>query len=205
MTNVSPPAPSSPAPAPSRLLRPGTLTAQEQVLLETRATGLFYFPGPIVFLIVIGALLVFASTSGALSGIRIAGTSLATYVVDLLLILLIVGFLWLFVRYLRWISTVYAVTSRRVILQRGIFSRNFDEIPILQVRGVDVHQGVLQRLLGYGSVRVSSEGGRTIGNELWGGIPRPFRLQKIIENAMLQQQNRPQPVVVVNAPGAPVS
>jgi hypothetical protein len=46
-----------------------------------------------------------------------------------------------------------------------------------------VRQTVGQRLLGYGTVRVSSEGGRNLGNEDWKGIPKPFRFQKLIENA----------------------
>jgi len=104
------------------------------------------------------------------------------------------GLLWLVIRYFRWITTVYAVTSRRVIIQRGILGKDFDEIPVGQVRGVDVHQTFGQRLLGYGTVRVSSEGGNRLGNEDWKGIPKPFRFQKLIENATAAQQTSPGPV-----------
>ncbi|MCI4329224.1 MAG: PH domain-containing protein, partial [Thermoplasmata archaeon] len=95
----------------------------------------------------------------------------------------LVALLWFLVRYLYWTSTVYAVTNSRVIIQRGIWGRNFDEIPVQQVRGVDVHQSFGMRLLGYGTVKVSSEGGTKLGNEDWRGIPRPFEFQRLIENA----------------------
>ncbi len=70
-----------------------------------------------------------------------------------------------------------------MIVQKGILGRNFDEIPVTQVRGVDVHQSAGQRFLRYGTLTVSSEGGSKLGNEDWEGIPRPFQFQKRIESA----------------------
>jgi membrane protein YdbS with pleckstrin-like domain len=197
-------APQRTAPSPSpRFLHAPYLSGQESLLVETRGTPLFYLPGPIAFLVVVLILVgLWAAYSSAVPTVSVAGRALTTYVLYLFLLLLAIGLIWLVVRYLRWISTVYAVTDRRVVLQRGIAGRNFDEIPILQVRGVDVHQSFGQRILGYGTVRVSSEGSRTIGNEDWEGVPHPFRFQKIIENATIREESRPRPVVVVN-PSSP--
>ncbi len=175
------------------LLKATYLADQENLLDETRATALFYFPGPILWLLVFGLLSFWSLAQvhgwvGQLSAYSSVFGKLGSYrhwVVDLFLVLDLIGLLFLLVRYLRWVRTVYAVTSRRVIVQRGILSRDFDEIPVTQVRGVDVHQSVLQRILGYGTVRVSSEGGTRLGNEDWKGIPKPFRFQKLIENATI--------------------
>jgi membrane protein YdbS with pleckstrin-like domain len=185
-----------------RLLKATYLADQEYLLEETRATGLYYFPGPIVWIVIWGLFALFtaaaaynwsgqiAAWSNALSTIAgwIHVSAFATYLFYVFLFLVFLGFLRLLIRYLRWISTVYAVTSRRVIIQKGILGRDFDEIPVLQVRGVDVHQSFLQRVLGYGTVRVSSEGGNRIGNEDWKGIPKPFRFQKLIEDAVANLQ-----------------
>jgi membrane protein YdbS with pleckstrin-like domain len=180
-----------------RLLKATYLADQETLLDETRATGLFYFPGVIVWLLIFGLLSYFSAA--ALYGwagiavftnaLKALPDSFPTYIFYLILLLFLIGWIWLVVRYLRWISTVYAVTNRRVIVQKGILGRTFDEIPILQVRGVDVHQSFGQRILGYGTIRVSSEGGRSVGNEDWLGIPKPFRFQKIIENATISLQS----------------
>jgi uncharacterized membrane protein YdbT with pleckstrin-like domain len=192
--------PAQPTGIPPRYLKASYLANLEVLLAETRATPLFYFPGPIVFLILVLVVLGIYTATPSLHSLPFG---LGTYVLDLLLLLLLVGIIWLLVRYLRWVSTLYAVTNQRVLVKRGILSRNFDEIPILQVRGVDVHQSILQRILGYGTIRVSSEGGRAIGNEDWQGIPHPFNFQKIIQNATVSRQNQPQPVYITSAPVQP--
>jgi len=181
-----------------KLLKATYLADQEYLLEETRASKLLYFPGPVAWSVVFGALtyLTLAGTfhlpklaiySDALRRfagyVHVDGGRLDEALGALFAILLIVGLIRILVRYVRWIRTVYAVTNRRVIVQRGILGRNFDEIPVTQVRGVDVRQTIGQRLLGYGTIRVSSEGGTRVGNEDWIGIPKPFKFQKWVENA----------------------
>ncbi len=174
----------------------------EYLLEETRGTKLYYFPGPVLFTLVFGLVALFSANAGYSSAPGFGSltqwlslnqwTNNATtskYVTLFWALLFIIGLLWILARYLRWISTVYAVSSRRVIVQKGILGRDFDEIPVTQVRGVDVHQSLLQRLLGYGTVRVSSEGGASVGNEDWKGIPKPFRFQKHIEDATQNLSN----------------
>ena len=187
-----------------KLLKATYLADQEYLLEETRATGLYYFPGVVVWLVFWSLLAILtvafaynwpgqvAAWGSALSTvagwIHFDATTFERYLFYLFLLLVIVGFLRLLARYLRWISTVYAVTNRRVIIQKGIFGRDFDEIPVLQVRGVDVHQSVGDRILGFGTVRVSSEGAGHLGNEDWKGIPKPFKFQKLIEDAVANLQ-----------------
>jgi hypothetical protein len=191
-----------------KLLKATYLADQESLLEETRATKLFYFPGPILWSLVFGflALVTAPAISSAIPTVWSDGLSWLTlksaglsgdvprYVAFVWLLLFLFGLLWIVVRYVRWIRTVYAVTTRRVIIQRGILGKDFDEIPVSQVRGVDVHQSFGQRILGYGTVRVSSEGGSSLGNEDWKGIPKPFRFQKLIENATAGQQTASGPV-----------
>jgi len=183
-----------------RLLKATYLADQEYLLEETRATGLFYFPGPVAWLVLFGILTYFTEAArlgwpgkvaSYASLLHRLGEPYSRYVAYVFGLLFVIGLLWLLVRYLRWIRTVFAVTSRRVIVQRGILGRDFDEIPVLQVRGVDVHQTVGERILGYGTVRVSSEGGSRLGNEDWRGIPKPFRFQKLIESASIGPSSPP--------------
>jgi hypothetical protein len=199
-----------------RYLRASYMAPQESLLEETRATKLYFFPGPVLALLILFALdygaqsVRSAGSLPAVPGITNAFSMLptvdgyppGTYLLVFFLLLTIIALLWLLVRYLRWITTVYAVTTSRVIVQKGILSRDFDEIPVTQVRGVDVRQSVLQRLLGYGTIRVSSEGGggRSIGNEDWVGIPKPFNFQRLVEGAT---QNLRAPPTWTPQPQAP--
>jgi uncharacterized membrane protein YdbT with pleckstrin-like domain len=180
-----------------KLLKATYLADEEFLLEETRATKLYYFPGPILWIFVMGLLTLFSAAYyygwtfqvtqwGNFLHDIFGGASNNTpykWVVVFFLFLVLVGLIWLMVRTLRWIRTVYAVTSNRVIIQKGILGKDFHEIPVTQVRGVDVHQSFGQRILGYGTVHVSSEGGSQLGNEDWKGIPKPFRFQKMIEDA----------------------
>jgi hypothetical protein len=177
------------------------LADQEYLLEETRGTKLYYFPRAFLWTLFWGVVALVSAHPGynSVPGFgrltdylslnhwtQSASTSQVVTLVYAALFL--IGLLWLFISYLHWISTVYAVSSRRVIVQKGILGKDFDEIPVTQVRGVDVHQGFIQRILGYGTVRVSSEGNSRLGNEDWRGIPQPFRFQKHIEDATANLQ-----------------
>jgi membrane protein YdbS with pleckstrin-like domain len=161
--------------------------------VETRATKLFYFPGPIVVLIIVGFLDLLAASAayswGVLTSINVftrIPSGYRTDALDVMLFVTLLVLIWLLVRVVRWIRTVYAVSNHRIIIKRGIASRDIDDIPMNQVRGVDVHQTIGQRILGYGTVRVSAESGtaKSIGNEDWLGIPKPFQVQRTIETVM---------------------
>lgn len=201
----------------------GRYLAEGEVLyVETRATKLFYFPGPVLVLVIM--LILDYSCAAAFYGwTRFPGLSALfamvphspsiyrMIVLDILLLITLIVLIWLLIQYVRWVRTVYAVSNHRVIIKRGIASRDVDDIPMTQVRGVDVHQSFGQRILGYGTIRVSAEPGtaKSIGNEDWLGIPKPFQVQRTIETVM---QNpgmttspfvQPTTVIVQNVPGSP--
>jgi hypothetical protein len=185
--------------AQPRYLKASYLAAGETLLRETLATPLFYLPGPVIALTLL-LILDYSSLTlrftglPAFPGLTWAFGQLPTfgpygpsnYLAVFFAAITILAVLWLAYRYARWISTIYAVTTTRVLVQRGIIARDFDQIPIPQVRGVDVHQTILDRLLGFGTVVISSEGGNRqtrLGNEAWTGIPHPFDFQRLIETA----------------------
>jgi uncharacterized membrane protein YdbT with pleckstrin-like domain len=58
-----------------------------------------------------------------------------------------------------WVSTEIAVTDRRVIYKRGLISRRTIEMNVSKIETVDVIQGPLGRLLGYGEVIIRGTGG----------------------------------------------
>jgi uncharacterized membrane protein YdbT with pleckstrin-like domain len=208
-------------PATPKHLKASYLAASETLLRETLGTPLFYLPGPVLALLVALffdyiALTVRFSALPPVPGFTWAFGSFpsfgaygpANYLSVLFIFFTILAVLWLGYRYARWISTVYAVTSSRVIVQRGILSRDFDQIPVLQVRGVDVHQTIFDRIFGFGTVVISSEGGNRdtrLGNEAWKGIPHPFEFQRLIETATqnLAQNNSTGPTQRAPAPAAP--
>ncbi len=192
-------APAHPAKRPE-MLKAAYLADQEYLLIETRTSKWRYFPGPVFFLLVFGILTYGAAAvkytflppiPGFTHALSLAptvnGVGPGTYFLILFLAFLIFGLLWITVRVVRWIRTVYAVTNQRIIIQKGILSKDLEEIPIPQVRGVDVHQSFTHRILRYGTVKVTTQGQSAgLTYEDWEGIPRPFTVQRLIQNANQQ-------------------
>jgi hypothetical protein len=183
-----------------RYVKAAYLSPGETVLRESRATRLYFLPGPILLLLIFGALTyaaygpsglpAFPGLTSAFSTIGSHSSTALHYLQLLLLLLLLVSLVFLLVRYLKWMRTVYAVTTNRVIVQRGIVGRDFDEIPVIKVRAVDVHQTAFDRLLGFGTIRISSEGDNRIANEAWRGVPKPWEFQRLVDAAAQKYTNR---------------
>jgi uncharacterized membrane protein YdbT with pleckstrin-like domain len=67
----------------------------------------------------------------------------------------------------------YMVTDQRVIMRIGLIARNTNEMEIRHIRGINVRQSVLDRLLGIGTIEINSaaDGGAEV---VFGGVRDPF-------------------------------
>jgi uncharacterized membrane protein YdbT with pleckstrin-like domain len=64
--------------------------------------------------------------------------------------------IWLVGRpFLRWLSTSYTVTNRRLVVRTGILSRRGHEVPIARISDVSYEHGLVDRILGCGTLIVS--------------------------------------------------
>lgn len=72
--------------------------------------------------------------------------------------LLILGGLSLIKRLLLKIGTEYVVTNKRVILKSGVFSRDALELVLTKCEGLRINQGIMGRILGFGSILVTTGG-----------------------------------------------
>jgi len=76
-------------------------------------------------------------------------------------------------------STELGVTNRRLIIKKGIISRNTEEMKLSSVETVEIIQGVPGRILGYGNVKVT---GRGISDLLFRNIDDPMEVKRRIES-----------------------
>lgn len=58
-----------------------------------------------------------------------------------------------------WHTSEFAITNKRIIIKVGFISRRTLEMNLAKVESVNVDQGVLGRILGYGCVTVIGTGG----------------------------------------------
>src|SRR5450432_2747787 len=71
--------------------------------------------------------------------------------------------------WLRWRTTRFIVTSRRVVIRSGVVSRTGRDIPLTRVNDVTFTHGLLDRLLGCGTLLIESGGER--GQLVVGELP----------------------------------
>jgi membrane protein YdbS with pleckstrin-like domain len=63
--------------------------------------------------------------------------------------------LWSLVPFLRWLTSTYTVTNRRLITRHGILTRTGRDIPLFRINDVAYEKGLLDRLLGCGTLVIS--------------------------------------------------
>lgn len=113
----------------------------EKVVYKARV-HLFIFAQPLVLI--------------ALGYICIADQSTVNRVLGVVLLLL--GLSSFVQRMMIKLGAEYAVTTQRLVLKTGIVGRNVKELRHPKIEGVAVSQGFVGRLLGYGSVLVTTGG-----------------------------------------------
>ncbi len=64
------------------------------------------------------------------------------------------------VPFLRWRTTLFVITSKRVVVRTGILSRTGRDIPLNRINDVTFTHNLLERLLGCGTLMVESAGER---------------------------------------------
>lgn len=142
------------------------LLPNESVIYRTRLHWLIYLRP--VILLAIGAALAVAADSRPDLDPLFLGAGIAA-------ILGLLDFLW------RWIvrrSSEFAVTDKRVLIKTGIIRRTSLEIIITKIESIEVAQGILGRIFGYGRITVIGTGGT---NEPFYNIAHPLEFRRQVQ------------------------
>jgi len=91
---------------------------------------------------------------------------------------LVAAGIWLLIRYLKWVTTHFVITSQRVVFRTGVLAKSGIEIPLDRVNNVNFHQSVFERMLGAGDLLIESGG--EDGQSRYTDIRHPDRVQKLI-------------------------
>ena len=96
--------------------------------------------------------------------------------------------LWLMVPVLRWRTTTYELTTRRLRMREGIVTRFGRDIPLARISDVSFEKGPLDRLLGSGRLVVESAGEH--GQIVLTDIPRVESTQATLFRLVEEEQHR---------------
>ncbi|HEY5663606.1 MAG TPA: PH domain-containing protein [Ilumatobacter sp.] len=104
------------------------------------------------------------------------------------LVLILACALWLVVRYLKWATTNFVITSDRVIFRSGVIGKTGIEIPLERVNNVLFNQSIFERLLGAGDLLIESGG--EDGQQRFSDVRRPEQVQNLIHSQMEVNESR---------------
>ncbi|WP_158085655.1 PH domain-containing protein [Henriciella aquimarina] len=94
--------------------------------------------------------------------------------------ILIIGIIYFIYEMLRLKTTEFAVTSRRIVMKRGILSAHVDQLSLSSIEGADLDQGIIGRIFGFGSLEIE---GRGEGEIRFPPMARPGAFLKAANNA----------------------
>lgn len=141
--------------------------------LHPGARWLFRFRGyfgAIIFMVFVGWLIFPAlfSILGIKSITNLSGaiTILLIYGLSFIFLIVIIAEIYARMAYNRWF---YEFTDSNLKLERGIIWKRYSNVPYERVQNVDIHRGILARMLGFSSVMIQTAGysgtGRGVSTE----------------------------------------
>jgi uncharacterized membrane protein YdbT with pleckstrin-like domain len=112
-------------------------------------------------------------------------------------VVIALAMIWFGIPFLRWQTTTYELTTRRLRLRRGILSRSGRDFPLIRISDVSFSHGLIDRMLGCGRLVVESAGehGQLVLTE----IPQVEKVQATLfqlvedEHARLAREDRDAP------------
>ena len=86
-------------------------------------------------------------------------------------------------------ATRYRLTTQRLFAQKGLIAKDLEEVELFRVKDVTVRQGVLDRMLGVGTVTVLSTDDSAPRLDL-AGIRRPVEVKEQVRGAFRAARQR---------------
>ena len=116
--------------------------------------------------------------------------------------LFVIGALLYFLqRWIAWISTNFVVTTDRCIYREGIIAKKGVEIPLDRINTVFFNQGIIDRMVGAGTLTIESAGEH--GVQTFEDVRNPIGVQQELYQQMEDNENRK--FDRVRSPATPVS
>lgn len=131
-----------------------TLGDGEQVVIHIHTHGKALI-WPVVALVLLGAALG--------GGIALLPPSTEPWGIWAAVGLFVVLVIWLvLLPFLRWITTTYTVTDRRIITRRGILNKTGHDLPLRRINNVNYERSLTDRILGCGTLVLETAAGQPL-------------------------------------------
>ena len=104
------------------------------------------------------------------------------------LALVLVSLIWLVVRYAKWATTNFVVTTDRLIHRSGVFAKQGKEIPLERLNDISFRKTLLERMFGSGDLLIESAGEQ--GQQEFHNFSHPEKVQNEIHRQIELAQAR---------------
>ncbi|MDD9371274.1 MAG: PH domain-containing protein [Acidimicrobiales bacterium] len=103
--------------------------------------------------------------------------------------IMVLGFLmWFGIRYSRWITTNFVVTTDRLIYRHGVLAKHGIEIPLDRVNTVFFRQSIFERIVRSGDLVIESAS--ETGRQAFSNVRNPSAVQNEIYRQIEANENR---------------
>ncbi|VVE46783.1 hypothetical protein PCO31110_04509 [Pandoraea communis] len=103
----------------------------------------------------------------------------------LLLMTVVVPILFILIAIINVVTTELAVTNKKVIGKAGFIRRVSIDLPLEKLESINIEQGIIGRILGYGRVSVRGIGGNNVSIPF---VKRPMDFRRVVMG-LIDQKN----------------
>lgn len=168
------------------------LMPNEKILLISKLSYAVFIPPIMVFFIALLILIFSLNQAGKQND---AASAIAGMLICVAGIFFISSIIVALSELVRFFTTEFAVTNRRIIAKSGFIRRDSLDLRLVKVESVEVNQNILGRLLSIGTITITGTGGT---RQSFRGIVDPIKtkrkINQIVEhyNSQMTNQNQVQ-------------
>jgi len=145
------------------------LMKNEAIIYEAKKHWILFVPPALIFLILFAVL----SASRLNGGLAFLAALLISGIV-------------LIPRAIRYFFSEFAVTNKRVLIKRGLISRDSTELLLTKLEGIQVDQNIIGRLLNYGTIRVNAANAMHVNR--YPRISDPLAFRKVVQEQIEERE-----------------
>ena len=97
----------------------------------------------------------FSFFTGAILGGWVGFVISAMIIFFYFLLVVVGGEIWITLSYNRWL---YELTTTELKIERGVISKVYKSLPYTRIQNVDIHRGILDRILGTSTIMIHTAG-----------------------------------------------
>ncbi len=129
------------------------LAPQEQLIIHSRPHWKRLIGADLIFVLGTGAAIVLLVW---LNSTSVQGTAKTVWTIIIAVAWLIVTVIWVIVPFIRWLTTHFVITDRRIMFRTGILTREGIDIPMARINSVQFRHGLIDRMFRSGTLVIES-------------------------------------------------